>query len=193
MPEAASSPVPTPKYTMFEMALDGGLNLQPSFALLASTQNADSFNIFAEGLEWKYPATLPSSCCNYKQEKALTGLGVISVANANLDGSGTIVDILKVTGGVNGGYIKAITIKAQQSTKEGVVRFFISNDGGHTYNLIEEVWVPQSVQSSEEPSFKRILFMNLNLEADAIIGVSTDTAQSFGISIEGNTWSYPIS
>ena len=189
-PEAPALPVPTPKYTMFEVMLDGGLKLESGFLLAATTQNSESFNVIAEGLDWAYPEELPSTCCNFEQDAAGTGIGTISAAT-NIDGSsGTIVSIFTADGAANGALIKAITIKALQSTHPGIVRIYI-NDGTDWF-LMQEVSVPQTTQSAFEPSFKQVLNMNYNLQAGYIIGAATDIAQSFAITIEATNWTYPV-
>ncbi len=194
-PQAPVVPVPTPKYTMFEIALEGGLKLQSGYDLMASTQNSESFNVIAEGLDWAYPAPedMPNTCCNFEQEAADTGIGIISVANTNLDGSGLgIVPIFTADGAANGATIKAITIKALQSTHPDTVRLFISKDGGTNWFLMQEVSVPQTTQSAYEPSFKQVLNMNYSLQPTYIIGAATDIGQNFAITIEGTNWTYPI-
>ena len=66
-----------------------------------------------------------------------TAIAVISVANTNLDGTGTIVDI--ITGAGSGTLVKKITIKAQGSTTQGMVRIFLKISS--TYYLLREIEV----------------------------------------------------
>ncbi len=191
-PELVQTPTPAPILQTFEINLAGGLKLAPSTNLYASTQNGESFNVIAEGLNWTYPATLPDSCCNYKQEIAISGHGTVSVANTNTNGSGAIVNIFTATASTNGAKITAITIKALQSTNLGMIRFYVSPDGS-TWSLLREVLVPQTEQSGFQPSFKVVLDECYNLEQGFSIGASTHIGQSFGISVEGASWTYPIS
>lgn len=192
-PQAAAVPLPVPKYTMFELMLNSTLKLPSGFKLRASTQNAESFNIITEALDWTYPETLPYSCCNFEQEAADTGVGVVSVANAALNGSGTIVPLFTADAAANGATISSITIKALQSTNPGTVRLFISDDSGTPkWYLMQEISIPQSTQSAFEPSFKQVLNMNYNLQPGYLIGASTDISQSFAITVEGINWTYPI-
>lgn len=190
-PSLAATPTPAPVLPTYEIMLAGGLKLNPNFKLSASTQNAQSFNIIAEGLDWAYPAPVPTTCCNFKQETAVTGLGVISTANTNLNGSGSITSIYQATAGTNGSLIKAITIKALQSTTEGMVRLFLSPDG-ITWSLMKEVYIPQSAGSSFEPTFKQVLNEDYNLKSGYFLGASTQLGQSFAITVEGTDWIYGI-
>lgn len=63
------------------------------------------------------------------------GSGLLSVANANRDGSGSIVAIL--TAGANGTRLETANIKARDTTTGGMVRFFMF-DGTSTYRLLHE-------------------------------------------------------
>ena len=194
VPQAASVPVPTPQYIMFETVLCGDLKLNPGFSLLAATQNAQSFNVIVEGLDWGYPVTLPGTCCNFEQDAANTGVGVVSVANANLNGTGAIITIFQagatLTATAAGALIKAITIKALQSTHEGAVRIFVSPDGT-AWTLMQEAWIPQTTQSGFDPSFKAVLNENLHIPSGYQLGVTTQISQSFAVTVEGDSWIYP--
>ena len=189
-PQAASAPIPTPKYIMYETVLLGDLKLQSGYSLIASTQNAESFNIIVDGLDVAYPGTTPPVCCNFEQDAAGTGVGTVSVANTNLDGTGTIVTIFTADPSANGATVRSVTIKALQSTHEGTLRLFVYD--GATYYLMREIWIPSTTQSSFEPSFKQVVNLDFNLEADYSIAASTDIAESFALTVEANNWSYPI-
>jgi hypothetical protein len=192
-PVLDNTPIPTPVLPTFEMILQGGLKLLAGYKLYATTQNAQTFNIVTEGLNWAYPATLPDSCCNYKQEKASIGLGNIFVANTALNGTGNIVSVYAAPGSTNGSNVKCITIKALQPTSiNGMVRIFISPDGV-TYTLIHEIAVPQSEQSGHEPSFKYVLDMDMNINSGYIIGASTQLGETYALTVEATDWTYPIS
>ncbi|MBS1585721.1 MAG: hypothetical protein JSS82_09260 [Bacteroidetes bacterium] len=194
-PVMATTPTPAPTWPMIEIDLVDEITLQASDELVASTQNAQTFNIIAEGLNWAYPGTLPGTCCNFKQETAVTGQGFVSTANTNLNGTGSITPVFAAATGSasNGSLIESITITALQSTlANGMVRFFVSSDGGTTYTLMMEAVIPQSTQSAFEPSLKRVLPLNFNLAPDYLIGASTQLGEAFAISIEGTSWHYPI-
>ena len=191
-PVLSNTPTPAPMLQMFELCLEGELKLGFQCALSASTQNGESFNIIAEGLDWKYPASLPATCCNFKQDVANTGVGIISTANFNLDGTGTIVNIFTAVNSGNGSVIKTITIKALQSTNEEIVRIFVGPDSTH-YSLMKEIYIPVTTQSGFEPSFKVVLEEDFHIPKGFLVGASTQNAQTFAITVEGIGWSYPIS
>jgi len=133
----------------FEKVLNLNLSLTKGFQLLASTQNANSFNIIAEGLDTSYYSTVRLDGTQYA---ANTGIGQVSIANPNLDGTGDITKIL--TSGTllpdgNGCSIKSFTIKGSyKSATEGMIRIFIG-DGAkeESIYLFTEVPVIQVLQA----------------------------------------------
>ena len=58
------------------------------------------------------------------QYVANTGMQTISTANSNLDGTGTLSSAI-LTGSANGTLIKTVTVKAQVTTTQGMVRLYI--------------------------------------------------------------------
>jgi len=188
-PVLAGTPTPTPVLQTFEVKLEGGLKLQPGYRLLASTQNADLFSVIAEGLDWTYASPLPPTCCNFRQETAVTEVGTVSTANPALDGTGTILTIL-FGASPNGSIIKNVTIKALQNTNEGMIRFFVGPLPAF-YSLMKEIYVPDTTQSSFEPSFKQVVPLDFYLQDSFVFGVSTQLAQSFAITVETVSWTYP--
>jgi hypothetical protein len=187
-PQAASVPIPTPIFTMFETRLVGDLKLESGYSILASTQNRQAFSIIVEGLDWTYNVNPQNPvCCNIKETIANTGIGIISIANSNLNGQGVIVPI--ITANENGTFVKNITVKALQSTQPGAIRLFISA-GGNKWVLIQEISVPQTTQSSSEPSYKQVIDINFNLQKGYQFGATTQNAESFAITMEGGDWSY---
>ena len=67
-PTLAAVPLPPPVLPLFEVKLMCELKLEAGMLLVASTQNTETINIIAEGLDWEYPHTLPDTCCNYIQK-----------------------------------------------------------------------------------------------------------------------------
>ena len=190
-PSLNATPTPAPVLPMFEVMLSGGLKLAPGNKLSVSTQNGQTFNVIVEGFDWTYPATLPTVCCNFKQETATTGVTIITDANEALDGSGPIKVIYASDASSNGSVVKAITIKALQDTNEGMVRLFISDDGSK-WSLMKEIYIPQTSQSSFDPSYKQVITDEYNLAPGYFLGASTQLSQSFGITVEGTDWVYGI-
>jgi len=156
--------------------------------LKASTEKAETFNIIAEGLNWAYYTTSvrPES----SKYTANTAMATISTANTSLDGSGTIGAIL--TAASNGTVIQSITIKAQETTEAGMIRFFIY-DGTNT-KLLREIPVPIVSPSATAISFyRRIDFsgQGFALKNTWILKASTQRGQSFNIIAEGLDLTYP--
>ena len=174
--------------------------MQAGDSLSVSSQNTALINVIVDGLDWVYPTLVQTSplpplqtCCNFKQEYAVSGVGIVGNPNTNLDGTGSITPIYTAGSGIagaNGSVIKSMTIKALQSTNPGMIRFFIDN--GTTKSLFKEVMIPETTQSGFEPSFKTTINENLYLKTGYSIGVATQIAQNFAIVIEGNDWIYPI-
>lgn len=106
----------------------------------------------------------------------------ISTANTNRDGTGTV--FVLSTGTAAGDAIENVGIVASGNTTAGMVRFFISKDGGATKVLIVEVQVPAVTPSGTQPAFSTnvpqlvgLLLMTTN----TILHVSTNNAESFNI------------
>ena len=185
--------MPMPVLPTFEMVVQGELKLLTGYKLYAATQNGQAFNIITEGLDWKYPGTLPDSCCNYKQETGQIGLATISTANTSLTPTAPTV-IYTAPGSVNGAFIKTITIKALQPTAiNGMVRLFISPDGSTDWYLFQEIMVPETNQSGFEPSWKMVVDLNMHINTGYYLAATTQLSESFAITVEAVTWTYPIS
>lgn len=114
----------------------------------------------------------------------VTGTGqrcAISAANANRDGTGTVVTL--ATGAANGMRIDDIAITALVTTTAGMVRFFMSFDSGVTNDLILEIPVPAVTASATAPAFSRLL-TNLAIilpNNTAQLRVSTEKAEAFRV------------
>ena len=186
-------PPNTPSATSpaFEYNWACDIKLEASWVLKASTQNAETFNVVAEGLDWAYygSGVRPEST-NYT---ANTGMVLISTANTNLDGSGTLGTVLTAGAsgsGWKGTEIESITIKAIVTTTMGMVRLFLY-DGTNT-RLYTEIPIPAITKSGSDPAFERkITLGNFNMKADWVLKASTEKAESFSIIAEANDWKYP--
>lgn len=175
----------------FRYTWDCDIKLNPGWSLRASTEKAESFNVFAEGLDWNYYTTsVRPESTNFT---AKTGAGLVSVANSNLDGTGTIVNI--ITAGASGSgwkgcRIESITIKATVNVTAGMIRLFIHD--GTNIRIFHEVKVPSTTKSGTQPSFERRFSLgNFQLQPGYSIRASTQNGESFAIVIEGNDWKYP--
>ena len=98
-------PAITPAATTraFETYLSINYALQSGDILYASTQNAETFGVIAEGLDFAYYTSFvrPESTKYF----ANTGIVAVSTANSNLDGTGTLGAVL--TAANNGTNLKS--------------------------------------------------------------------------------------
>ncbi len=78
-----------------------------------------------------------------------TWMAAISIANANRDGTGTIVNV--VTAGANGSRVDKVRIVATGAVTAGVVRLFL-HDGTHT-RLLREIMVSATTPSELVETF----------------------------------------
>ncbi len=119
-----------------------------------------------------------------------TGMATISTANSSLTGSGTLGTVL--TAASNGTLIKTVTIKAQVSTTEGMVRLFLSYFNGEitTIKLLREVLVPAITKSASDAAFEVVIPLNYCLAAGWELKASTEKAEAFNVIAEGQNWAY---
>lgn len=117
-----------------------------------------------------------------------TGMGLISTANSNLDGTGTIVTI--IIGASNGTYIETISVKALGNTTKGMVRLFLT-DGSTFTDLVAEINVPAKIQSSVDQSFSSTIRVDFMLKSGWSIAASTEKGESFAIVAEGLDTAFP--
>ena len=186
----------------FERYIPLDLDLKAADQLYATTQIADTFNIIAEGLNWSYLTNVRPDSTNYT---ANTGVGLISAANSNLDGTGTVVTIFTAgttASGYNGSRIKSIVIKAIVSTgttTDGMVRLFIQ-DTGSTTTLFTEIFVPMIKPTATNRAFVHQIDFGgdlhsqeggFNLAPGYKIIASTELANSFTVTVESLDWKYP--
>lgn len=118
------------------------------------------------------------------------GVGVISTANANRDGTGTIGTVF--TAGTNGSRIDGINLKATGTTTAGMIRLFL-NDGTNS-RLLTEVPVLAVTPSGTTPAWEAQLNTNSMSQVLPIImqtgwslRASTQNAETFNvIALGGN-------
>lgn len=191
------------KDTCFEKFLELDLDLLSGDVLSASTEKADAFNVFAEGMDWTYPTSVREASTNYT---ANTGTGSISTANSNLDGTGTVATIFTAgttANGFKGAKIKTILIKATGSTGttgDGMVRLFIQDASGSNTKLFIEIPVTMVTQTATNRSFVHQIDFGggidsqeggFNLAPGYKIIASTELANSFAVTVDGLNWNYP--
>lgn len=120
---------------------------------------------------------------------ANTGMALLSTANSNLDGTGTIETIL--TAENNGTLIKSITIQARGTTTRGMVRFFLSDNS--FFRIIDEVEIPACIQSATQECFYISYETNICLLAGYSLRASTEKSENFCVIAEGLNYTYPTS
>lgn len=175
----------------FETTIQCNFRLKSGYVLKASTQNAEAFNVIAQGADWAYYSTsVRPESTNYT---ANTGVVLVSTANSNLDGTGTLATVL--TAGASGSgwkgcRIESVTIKATVNTTYGMIRLYIY-DGTNT-KLLTEIEVPAITKSGTVASFSRTINLDkFELQAGNVIKASTEKAESFAVTIEALDWKYP--
>lgn len=176
------------RYPTFETTINLDFILEASSILKATTQNAESFNIIAEGLDWTYYGSVRPESTKYT---ANTGMVTVSTANSNLDGSGALGTVL--TAASSGTIIQSIVIKAQVNTTPGMVRLFLY-DGSNYTKLFKEIPIPYVTKSGTAHSFShRIDFgeRDFALKANWVLKASTENAEAFNVIAEGLDWTYP--
>lgn len=113
---------------------------------------------------------------------------VISTANSNLDGTGTITDL--VAGAAYGTLVKRIFIKAQGTTTQGMVRIFHYDSS--TTRLMMEVEIPAITQSAQDQTLIKIIDEVFYLKCSSTykLRVSTEKAETFVITAETLDFTY---
>lgn len=111
--------------------------------------------------------------------------GQVSAANTARDGSGTIVTLF--TAGANGARIEYIRAKATVTTTAGMVRIFISTNGGTDKRLLAEINIAAATVSATvqgaEGEYRPTL--PLMLPASALIYASTHNAEAINVFAHG--------
>lgn len=116
------------------------------------------------------------------------GIGQISTANTNRDGTGTIGTVF--TAGSSGSRIDRVVIEATSTTTAGMVRLFIHN--GTTAYLYDEIPVTaitpsgtvQAFQATREAVSKPTLYP-LVLPTGYSLRASTNNAETFNVAAVG--------
>lgn len=116
-----------------------------------------------------------------------TGMAIISAANPNRDGSGTVVSI--ITGVDSGTLVERVIIKARGNTTRGMVRLFCYMDASNII-LLTEVQVPAVTQSATDNSFCASVDLNFKLDSGFQLMASTEKAETFTVTAEGLDWTY---
>lgn len=106
----------------------------------------------------------------------------ISVANANRDGTGTIATV--ATGAAAPGTrVDEIIFQAIGNASAGMIRLYLSTDGGATWRLYDEIPVAAVTPSSFVAAWRTVRRpVNLDLaNANCRLGASTHIAEAFNV------------
>lgn len=123
----------------------------------------------------------------------INALAQVSTANALRDGTGTLVTVaagqaagtLGAYTALGGSRIDDITIKAVGTTTAGMIRLFLTLDGGTTNRLITEIPVDARAPSATVESWSRVLTdQALVLQnTSALLRASTHNGEIFNIAV----------
>ena len=112
------------------------------------------------------------------------GVGQISTANTNRDGTGTIGTVF--TAGTNGSRIDMIDVQATATTTSGMIRLFV-HDGTSAY-LVAELPVLAVTPSGTSPAYSQQLntntmtqFLPIVLPTGWSLRASTNNAEAFNV------------
>ena len=113
------------------------------------------------------------------------GIGQVSVANANRDGTGTVVTV--ATGTTDGTRIDEIQIKAIVTTTAGMIRLYIY-DGANTRLFYEVPVTAITVSATVQGFWYSVKFDNLILPNTYQLRASTEKAETFNIVAFGSDY-----
>lgn len=111
------------------------------------------------------------------------GLGQVSVANTNRDGTGTIATIF--TAGASGSRIDQIRVHSVAATTAGMIRLFI-HDGTNAH-LWKEILVSAITPGASTPAWAATLAVPTDLELPLVLPAgyslraATDNAETFNV------------
>lgn len=101
----------------------------------------------------------------------------ISTANANRDGTGTIVDLWSA--GERGTVIEKIKAKAEVTTTAGMVRILIHD--GSDWALLHEMIVSAITVAADVKSWEEEITVNMKLPRGWKIGAAPHNAEAFKV------------
>jgi hypothetical protein len=110
------------------------------------------------------------------------GVGLVSTANVNTNGSGTLVSVMSA--GSSGTKINEILVQASSTVTAGMVRIFVFD--GTTNYLFDEFPVTATIPSSSSAAYRLYkVYDNLVIPSGYSLRASTNNAESFNVMIWG--------
>ncbi len=134
------------------------------------------------------PADVTSNINERAKYTANTGQVLISTANTNVNGTGTIGTV--ITGASNGTLIKKITIQARGNTTKGMIRFYIYNPYSGLHYSLDETDVPATIQSGTQPAWSITYDVDYYIQDQLSLMASTEKGETFAITAEGLNYTY---
>ena len=116
----------------------------------------------------------------------LVGMATVTAANANLDGSGAIVTV--ASGLTEGIRIDVVEVKAIVTTTAGMIRLFLSEDNGVTWELWHEIDVTAVTPGAAVQAFSASYTPTNPLSlatSDDLLGASTENAEEMNVFARG--------
>jgi hypothetical protein len=111
-----------------------------------------------------------------------TAVAILSEANTNRDGTGTVVDLY--TGATNGSRLDDITISATSTTPAGVVRALLYNATAASYKLLDEYIVAAVTPSTTLKVWQLPLRdLGIVLGSGDKLAFSTNNAEGFVVAL----------
>lgn len=109
----------------------------------------------------------------------------VSAANTNRDGTGTIVSLM--TGAAAGTKVFEVDIQWTVTSTAGMLRLYLSVDGGSTWKLFDEQAVTAITASASVACFRATkTYTNLVLrDSSCVIGASTHNAEASVVTVLG--------
>jgi hypothetical protein len=109
----------------------------------------------------------------------------LSTANTARDGSGTLATVFTAASDNAGSRVDRLSINATGITTSGMIRLFITNSGGTSTRLIQEISVSPNTPSATIPAWSAQVNFDggLVLENGASLKASTNNAEAFNVSV----------
>lgn len=109
----------------------------------------------------------------------------LSTANTARDGSGTLATVFTAASDNAGSRVDRLSINATGTTTSGMIRLFITNSGGTSTRLIQEISVSPNTPSATIPAWSAQVNFDggLVLENGASLKASTNNAEAFNVSV----------
>jgi hypothetical protein len=160
----------------FQVTVNEPIILDPGQILLASTQNPESFNVFANGTNW-----VNCDCtdeCNCSDQTSVYNTGMASIEGAAIR---TVLTALPATALANGTMIPFIDIKGagNGAIDQCIVSLYI-NDGLNNW-LIWDVPIPAFTQSDVEPTYRTRCVAMINLQPGYLLCSSVNIGNVFNV------------